>query len=104
MSPRAKSPYPHLADFLGAWFHQDFDLVGETIEDVVDAYARTADAAARRALAADVESFLGEGDTRDLDARFMRTFDPDIDPAGLAADTLDFLVRILRRLEGLPQV
>jgi CdiI immunity protein len=103
MSSRAKSPHPHLADFLGAWFHQDFDLVGETIEEVVDAYARTADIAARHALAADVESFLGEGDARDLDVRFMRDFDPDIDPTGLAVDTRDFLERILRRLEGLPQ-
>jgi CdiI immunity protein len=97
------SPYPHLADFLGAWFHQDFDLVGETIEEVVDAYGRTANAVARHALASDIDAFLGEGQAHELDARFMRVFNPDIDPAGLAADTRDFLERILRRLKGLPK-
>lgn len=95
------SPHPHLANFLGGWFHQDFDLDGaETIEDVVDDYGRSADAAARGALAADIQAFLAY--PGELDARFMRVFHPDIDPAGFAADTRDFLERILRRLDVLP--
>jgi hypothetical protein len=30
--------YPALADFLASWFHQDFDIEGETVAEVVAAY------------------------------------------------------------------
>ena len=37
--------YPALADLIGAWFHQDFDLEGETISDVIAAFRAVASAA-----------------------------------------------------------
>ncbi len=36
-----KPPYPHLADMTDAYFHQDYDIFGETLEEVLAEYART---------------------------------------------------------------
>lgn len=32
--------YPHLDSLIGGWFHQDFDLEGDTLEEVVAAYKK----------------------------------------------------------------
>lgn len=90
--------HPHLAEFLGAWFHQDYDLAGDTVEAVVDAYAASANAAQRQALADDIRAFIAETPPAELHTRFLRAFEPDVDPEGLAADTREFLERVVRRL------
>ena len=85
--------YSTLGQFLGGWFHQDFDLDGETITDVVSAYCKTASEADIQSLRADIRRFLRDhGD--EPGPAFDEIFDPDIDPTALASSVRDFLETI----------
>jgi len=86
------SDYPQLANLIGGWFHQDFDLNGDTLEEIVGAYAAVTPVDQQRHLAADIERFLAQ--PGDIDDRFQATFHPDILPAGFAPTTREFLQRI----------
>ncbi|MDQ6684857.1 MAG: contact-dependent growth inhibition system immunity protein [Pseudomonadota bacterium] len=85
--------HPALRTFLGGWFHQDFDLVGETLAAIVAAYTQSATLAERRALQGEIRQFLQQAKGR-VDAEFERQFEPEVDPAALAVDAEDFLLTI----------
>ncbi|WP_436190346.1 contact-dependent growth inhibition system immunity protein [Pseudorhodoferax sp. LjRoot39] len=40
-----RRPFPDLASFMGGWFHQDSDLHGDSLEEVVAAFKAESDAA-----------------------------------------------------------
>jgi hypothetical protein len=84
--------YPELENLMSGWFHQDFDINGDTVEAVVGAYRAVTPANLQRALASDIERFLH--DAKDVEADFQATFKPDIIPTGFAPTTREFLERI----------
>jgi hypothetical protein len=90
-------PYPHLASFLGGWFHQDFDLVGSTLEEVVAEFKRSAAPGESEVICRDIDQFLkdhgaaaGEG--------FAGVFDIGVDPLGFAPTVQAFLLTIREQL------
>jgi len=95
--PPAGPSYPALANLLSGWFHQDFDVVGDTLDDVIDAFSATSSAAQRQSLLADIARFLEIGDER-LDAEFRRIFNPDVESTEFATSTRAFLEAIAERL------
>ena len=84
--------YPELEHLMGGWFHQDYDVEGDTLEEVVAAYLAVASAPQRRTLVEDIERFLRTA--RDVDGDFQDTFQPDVIPTGFAPTTREFLERI----------
>jgi hypothetical protein len=92
-------PYPHLAELLGGWFHQDFDIEGETVEEIICAFNKSSSAQQRQAVIADIIEFLRTDDAQ-IDADFIRIFNPDIEPTGFAASTRAFLSEIARHVAG----
>ena len=87
------SAYPAQADFLASWFHQDFDIEGETVAELVQAFARSTPGPAQVAVRRDIERFLSEH-SDDLDASFEETFHPDIIASAFSGSTLGFLEEI----------
>jgi CdiI immunity protein len=84
--------YPELENLMSGWFHQDFDINGDTLEAVVGAYRAVTPPYLQRALASDIERFLH--DAKDVEADFQVAFKPDIIPTGFAPTTREFLERI----------
>jgi hypothetical protein len=84
--------YPELETLMGGWFHQDFDLNGDTLDEVIAAYKAATPAPQRRALVAEIQRFL-TGAT-DVESEFEQTFHPDVLPTGFAPSTREFLSRI----------
>lgn len=81
--------YPELADLLSGWFHQDFDVEGDTIEDIIRSFNKSCSRQDRQLLMADISRFLGIGDDQ-IDNEFMRIFNPEIEPTGFASSTRAF--------------
>lgn len=101
MSRQIMNPHVHepLDAFLGAWFHQDCCMNGETLHDIVAEYREVARDEDRRALQADIEGFLNESEGN-IDARLEAEFDLDIIPSAFAVDGEDFLRTIYRLLDA----
>jgi hypothetical protein len=83
--------YPELETLIGGWFHQDFDINGNTLEEVVAAYRAVTPAHQQRALAGEIRRFL---DDEDVETAFEQRFKPDVSPSGFAPTTREFLQRI----------
>lgn len=89
--------YKHLASFLGAWFHQDFDVAGSTIEEIVNAYLASAREDDIENLRRDIQAFLNDH-PNDASEKLTDTFDLDVDPAGFAPSGELFLRAICKAL------
>lgn len=87
------APYTALADFLASWFHQDFDIEGETVAEVVTAYKASSSAAAQTRLRQEIEAFLRDHDD-ELDEAFENVFHPDIIASALSGSTRGFLEEV----------
>lgn len=86
---------PVLRDFLGAWFHQDFDIEGSSVSDVVKAFIKVTPEPGRRALKNEINLFLQE---EDASSSFYSFFKPDIMPETLAGPVEGFLLQITTAL------
>ena len=86
--------YPELAALLSGWFHQDFDIEGDTLEAIISAFNASCTQKNRQSLITDISRFLEIGDDR-IDVEFVRIFNPDIEPTGFAPTTRAFLEEIL---------
>jgi len=96
MSDDAAASFPALRAFLGAYFHQDFDLDGD-VEEIMARFRAEAPSAGRRQLKQDIARFLHRH-RDDPDAAFAEIFHPAVDPAGgWGMTTLDWL-RWIERL------
>jgi hypothetical protein len=85
--------FSHLDQLLGAWFHQDFDLVGDTLEEILETYRSVSPDGRCAAVVRDIDRFLAlPGDT--LNDKFDQTFKPDIDPAGWGMSAREWLQRV----------
>ena len=85
--------YGHLADFLASWFHQDFDLNGGTVSEVVAAYRAVTPAAEQARLGSDIERFLEQhrGDTEEA---FEAIFAPEVRVSTLSGSAEAFMREI----------
>jgi hypothetical protein len=85
--------YPTLAALMGGWFHQDFDIEGSTVSEVLKSFNLVTPAAERVRLEAEITRFLA-AHPDDLDASFDATFQPDVIPSVLAGSTRAFLEKV----------
>jgi CdiI immunity protein len=95
--PQSSENYPALADLISGWFHQDFDIEGDTIEEIIGAFHASSTLEARQAVIAEITHFLHQHAAA-IDGEFMRIFQPDVNPAGFAHDTRAFLQEIALHL------
>jgi hypothetical protein len=63
---------------LGAYFNQDFDLFGNSIEDLTDLYIFESDGATRRRVLRDIETFRSKH-AGDFEEAYRREFREEID-------------------------
>jgi hypothetical protein len=85
--------FPELASFMSGWFHQDFDIHGDTLEAVVAAFRAESGVEPVAPLVADIDAFLATGDDG-MEERFQDWFRPDIIPSGFRPTTREFLEAI----------
>lgn len=85
--------YTALSQFLGGWFHQDFDIEGNTVPEVLDAFRAVTPPEEQAKLKSDIQRFLDEH-PNDLDSAFEETFEPDIIASALSGSTRGFLEEI----------
>lgn len=97
MSNAVPEPYRHLTAFLQSCFHQDFDLVGDTVEEIVIAYKQAATRDDMEAILAKIAAFLASP-LPNRAVQFEQLFDLDIDPLGFAPSVEEFLGAITRVL------
>jgi len=84
--------YPEIETLMGGWFHQDFDINGDSLDEIIAAYRAVTPPDQQRALASEVGRYLAE--ESDVDHDFERRFHPDVSLTGFAPSTRDFLERI----------
>jgi hypothetical protein len=94
----AKADYPELDQLIGTYFNQDFDLWGETIEEVVRSYVQGTSAEQRDLLRSEIDRFVAESAT-ELDAVFSQKYGFDLDPTPWGHTALSFLREVQRLLE-----
>ena len=74
---KGQAQFPHLASFMGGYFHQDFDINGNTLEAVVATSRAEGDLDFVAPLVSDIDAFLRTGDDG-MAERFEEFFRPDI--------------------------
>ncbi len=89
--------YPRLADLLGGWFHQDYDIEGDSVAEVIGAFRAVTPADQQAVLRAEISAFLNEH-SETMEEDFERIFHPDITPSAFSGSTRAFLEEILRFL------
>jgi hypothetical protein len=85
--------YPKLAKLISAWFHQDFDLEGETVGEVIAAFRAVTPVVEQAALRGEIMRFLAEH-MENTDDAFEATFQPGVIPSVLSGSTRAFLIEI----------
>src|SRR5580704_484929 len=64
--------YPHLAQLIGGWFHQDFDIEGGTLEAMIAAFKKVTTPADCAETRADIGRLLSRYDDQALSQEFVR--------------------------------
>jgi len=91
--PYLHESYPFLRQLLGGWFHQDFDIDGDTLEEILAKFKSVTPEVEILGVKSDIETFIkNSGDA--LDNEFVAHFQPDVDPAGWGMTTREWLMRI----------
>lgn len=86
MASNGQQQYPELASFMGGCLHQDFDIHGDSLEDVVAAFKAASDAGLVQPLVEDIDAFLATG-AEGMDERFQELFRPDVIPTTFRTTT-----------------
>jgi hypothetical protein len=87
--------FPYLEHFMGAYMHQDWQLFGNTVEEVVARHVKVSDPDAAHGLKMDIKRFLSYKGN-DLDREFQRLFQPEIIPSAWEMSTREWLLWIER--------
>lgn len=90
--------YPYLAHLLGGWFHQDFDVVGDTLEAIMADYRQSAGPHGIAGLHADIHRLIQFHGER-LDAAFVELFGTVVEFEGWGLSARQWLERIDQLLE-----
>ena len=86
--------FPYLDALVGGWFHQDFDLAGGTLEEVVAAIKKSSPSEDWLGTKADIQRFLRTRGDGEIDADFVRLFQPGVDPVAWSGTTRTWLLKI----------
>ena len=89
--------YPHLQALLSGWFHQDFDIAGDSLESVIAEFNRVSPNAETQLVIADIGAFLSNC-KRGVDNAFRREFSLEIDPTAFAPSVDAFLMQLATQL------
>jgi hypothetical protein len=90
--------YTEIETLMGGWFHQDFDINGDSLEEIVAAYRAVTPPDQQRALVAEIGRYLAA--ESDVERDFERRFRPDVAPTGFAPSTREFLEKIAALVQG----
>jgi len=88
-----------LAAFLGGYFHQDFDINGDTLEEVVAVFVADSDGPYAAFSLATLMDFLGTGEVG-MEERTEEYFGADIIPTAFRPTTREFLLAVRGELEA----
>ena len=91
--------YPQLDSLIGGWFHQDFDIVGNAIEEIIAAYKQACSPEECHNTRADILRFLQERNDAQVKEDFVRLFYPGVDPEAWGMSTREWLLRIAELLQ-----
>lgn len=91
--------YPMLEQLMAACFHQDYDVEGETVAEVVAAFRIATPPDQRARLRAEIAAFIAAYPD-DLDRAFESTFRPHVIVAAFSGSTLEFLRDVDEQLEA----
>jgi hypothetical protein len=91
--------YSHLDTLIGGWFHEDYSIDGETLEQIIASYKKVYSVEEWRNARADIERFLQGRDDNQLKEDFDRLFQPGVDPEAWDISTRQWLLRIAELLE-----
>ncbi len=74
------TPYPALANMLDGWFHQDYDINGTNLEEILPHFLRAKRAALLQETVSDIDRFLADHseDKEGLEAAVESVFDPGV--------------------------
>jgi hypothetical protein len=86
--------YPYLDNLVGGWFHQDFDIEGGTLEEIIQSYKKSSPADDVLGTKADIQRFIRQAGADHLTEKFVEIFQPDVDPTAWGMSTRDWLLRI----------
>lgn len=90
--------YPHLWQLVVVYFGQDFDLFGDTVEEIVSCYRQDSTRSVLEATVREITKFKSDH-AGNLDPAIRTTFEKQFNPEpwGYTAEGfLDELVRLLR--------
>ena len=86
--------FPYLDALIGGWFHQDFDIAGDTLEAVIAAFRKETNSDDWAETRADIAGLLRRYDDAALAREVVRLFRPGVDPAAWGGGTRQWLMRI----------
>lgn len=89
--------YPRMYEIFGAYFNQDYDIWGETIEEIVECYKRDSSSEHCRELIGEIDKFICDHPS-DLDSAFERDYGDDFDPQLWGHTAISFLEELKRLL------
>ncbi len=89
--------FSHIDRLVGGWFHQDFDLAGSTLGDIVGHYERASSKRELEGLSREIREFLAASRGRE-DDEFVKRFSPGVLPAQWSMNTAQFLECVLQLL------
>ena len=95
--PTIERRFPLLATLMDAYFHQDFDLAGETVAEIVGEWRASASAADIERLRTEVQHYRALVGS-EIETAFERDFKPQIIPAAFSGSTAQFLQEIVAAL------
>ena len=98
MSEPRDHEYPYLNAFIGGWFHQDFDIDGDTLEEIVGSFKRRSPDRDREMVQTDITNFLRGRDDKQVASDFPKFFQPDVGPAEWGMTPQEWLETLARLL------
>ena len=93
--------YEYLDSLIGGWFHQDFDINGSTLEEIMASYRKKAKTQEQEGLVRDIHAYLSaHPEDGELEESFVQTFRPEFVQDAWGLTTRGFLSRIASLLGG----
>jgi contact-dependent growth inhibition (CDI) system CdiI-like immunity protein len=86
--------FPYLDSLIGGWFHQDLDIYGDTLDEVIAAYRQGAPVEDWMGVRADIHRFLRLHKEDQLTEQFGKTFHHEVDPELWEMTTRQWLLKV----------
>lgn len=86
--------YPYLKYLVGGYFHQDWDIAGDTLEAVIALFKNEHAPEYWAEIRTDIGRLMNRYDDAALPREFIRLFRPDIDPEAWSGSTRKWLIEV----------